>query len=352
MTNVSHAKGKHIKEALGIGRKERTYSPYTEVMRKPEYNENVKMKYSPWIEEIFTSMAESDQLPLGYTPCPELTITENIDDHPLPKICEPITNDVFEKRLKTNAGMQMSRTTNTYSRIGGAYNAEKVLGKEMFKNIAIFPLVATLHPINEQHDKNNDNKLRLISGIIIRAPYHARRPTDRIMCITIELVKNEGKTFEFMKYVNNCLLIEGPIFSIVIRQNAFMKEDSTYNTFTTNALFTPIIMLGCMTLENLNIPSNEDMVNLINSIFSRGESWFLDRMVEGLMFALIGNARDEGYFACLRKMFLILYAWRKQKACASFDIVTFCNKMNDCLIDNPISMYFHNPSYDINNYQD
>lgn len=72
MESVSPLKGKTIKAALEIGRKGITHSAYSEDMKQPEYKENPMLKYSPWIEEVFITMGENTQIPIGYTSCPEL----------------------------------------------------------------------------------------------------------------------------------------------------------------------------------------------------------------------------------------------------------------------------------------
>lgn len=152
------------------------------------------------------------------------------DGHPLPFLCEPIATEMFSTILKTNAGIQLSKLNNTYSRLGGAYSSGEVYGKEMFKNVAIFPIVATLSSTNAFDEPGDDSdRIRLASGIIIRAPYHARRPTDRIMIITIELLQRVDESTSIIDYLNNALVYETTDFVVVIRQNAVMKEDPTHN---------------------------------------------------------------------------------------------------------------------------
>lgn len=126
-----------------------------------------------------------------------------------------------------------------------------------------------------------------------------------------------------------------------MRQNSIMKEDSSYNMFVSNSMFIPINMLGGMTMENPNISQSENMVEYITDVMNRGQEWFLSRYVEGLCFALLGNSRDEGYFSHIRKLFMVIFTWRIGKSSASFDVTKFCEKTNECLLDNPVSMHFH-----------
>lgn len=106
-------------------------------------------------------------------------------------------------------------------------------------------------------------------------------------------------------------------------------------------------MLGCLTIENPGVIAASSMRNVIEAVWSQGKDWFMDRYIEGSMFSLIGNSRDEGYFACARKLFMVIMSWRLDRSCANYDIATFSRKVNECLIDNPISMHFHNSFLDV-----
>lgn len=71
---------------------------------------------------------------------------------------------MFSDILQTNTGVQLSKLTNTYSRIGGAYGNGEIYRKEMFKNIAIFPTLATLSSVNPFEEQTDDSdKIRLTS---------------------------------------------------------------------------------------------------------------------------------------------------------------------------------------------
>lgn len=66
---------------------------------------------------------------------------------------------------------------------------------------------------------------------MVRAPYHAKRPTDRIMLITIELMVKLEKSCCFYNFIKNCIVYETEDYLIAVRQNPVMKEESTYNAF-------------------------------------------------------------------------------------------------------------------------
>uniref|UniRef100_A0A2A4J613 Uncharacterized protein n=1 Tax=Heliothis virescens TaxID=7102 RepID=A0A2A4J613_HELVI len=229
MNHVTESKGLTVKNALGIGKKGITHSMYTEDMRQPDYNENPSLKYSPWIEEVIIRMGEKIQVPIGYTPCPELLTMSQTDGHPLPFLCEPITTELFSTILKTNAGIQLSKLNNTYSRLGGAYNNGEIYGKEIFKNVAIFPLIATLSSTNPFEKPGNDSDwIRLISGFVIRAPYHAKRPTDRIMIITVELMPRTDEVTSLIYYINNALVYETDEFRYSNHTSKCYNERGSY----------------------------------------------------------------------------------------------------------------------------
>jgi hypothetical protein len=79
-------------------------------------------------------------------------------------------------------------------------------------------------------------------------------------------MKGGEKSEFFIKYMPKGLHYICKNVIVTVRQNAIMKEDGCYNTYTSNALFTPINMLGCLTLENPTCL--EDSVNKIGGFFS------------------------------------------------------------------------------------
>lgn len=222
-----------------MGKKGKTYSPIQEDMKQSEYKDNPRMNYSAWYEEVITGTAEQTQRMPGYMPCAELLKPGQTDGHHWvtislpclfvlpPRVCEPTTSHIMRVLLKTNAGIQVSKLINLYSRLGGAYQSNKVFGEELFKNIAIIPILATLSRVGESNDEDV-GRVRLLSGV--RAPYHARRPTDRINFLTIETLKNNDTNKEFVKFLNNALVFHTSTFLIVMRQNSVMKIPRTMHS--------------------------------------------------------------------------------------------------------------------------
>lgn len=211
--------------------------------------------------------------------------------------------------------------------------------------IALFPIVATGKRVNQE--ESDEKRVRLISGIVVRGHPHARKPTDKIAFLTIELLKSDQDSQTFAHSLEKALILKTKETWVVIRQNSIMKESCSYNTFSLTSLFSPINLLGCMTLENPSLPRSVDMELQILEMWESGMEWVIDRFVEGLLFSQIGNSRDEGYFACLRKMFMVVLAWRRNEPCSNYDIETFIQKTNECLLDNPIGFHFNNTLLDI-----
>lgn len=68
------------------------------------------------------------------------------------------------------------------------------------------------------------DKTRLISGIVVRASYDARRSTDRVMLLTIETIQKINSSLQFIEYIYNCLRLDTERNSILIRRNAVGNE--------------------------------------------------------------------------------------------------------------------------------
>nr|QMP82209.1 hypothetical protein [Dermapteran orthomyxo-related virus OKIAV170] len=165
-------------------------------------------------------------------------------------------------------------------------------------------------------------------------------PTDKINIITIEKTDKNKSSKTLIRCLPHSLVYESSNSYLVIRNNSVMKEDTAYKTFSLNTMFCPINTIGMLLLEDPKAPLNMDpLVSYTKSIEPKMK-WFVERFVENVLMLLIGNSRDEGYFPFLRKFFMILLQLRRNKSAASWDMHSFVTKMNDCILDNPISMHF------------
>lgn len=160
--------------------------------------------------------------------------------------------------------------------------------------------------------------------------------------VTVEMIKNdEMSTTMLTSCHKRIVFLMRDYRAILVRQNSIMREDTCYLTFAHNSLFSVANNLGYMTFENSNVRQNENMRAYISSALESGSDFLKERFVDRIMFCCIGNSRDEGYFACLRKLFMVVFSFRKKQHSANFNIESFCAKANECLLDNPLSMYFH-----------
>lgn len=294
------------------------------------------MKYHNWIEEVFRRLKGKPNIQ-DYLCSFEQMLEEPFPDgHPITRICEEALNKLLATVLDTNAAIYASKITNLYSRLGGTYKSHKVEGSRAKETIAYMPIYGTLRSKDQ-----TSSVTRVVHGVCIRGPQHARSPTDKIPIATIELIDNNPGNSTMVAFMNKAVVHVCGDTLVVMRQNSIMKEDPCYQGFVMNALFCVANNLGYMTLECPNLRPDVNMPEFIEETLAECEGYYKDRFIDGLLFATIGNSRDEGYFACLRKIFMILYSWRQGSKVGCLDIDSFCRKTNECLIDNPLSMYYH-----------
>lgn len=118
----------------------------------------------------------------------------------------------------------------------------------------------------------------------------------------------------------------------------------THLMFVQNSIFSPINLLGDMILNLSSSNSASIVKSRIQEHYNSNVShnFVIDRIIDNYMMAIIGNSRDEGYMAILRKIFMILLNEKRGNTSALWDLKEFCMKGNECLIDNPFGMNLHN----------
>lgn len=268
------------------------------------------------------------------------------DGHPIAYMCEKQCTSALRNLLSTNAALYSPRMTNLYSRVGGAYLGGPTTHNKMRKGIAYMPIYA-----NSTKERLGATEIpnKHLSGIVIRGPNHARNPTDRIPMITIEMLKSNDENGYLLSKVGKVLQLVDEEEDIIyaVRINSIMKEDTAYLTYTSTALFSLINAMGLLTLEDPDVPQACNMMELIRKGICGSKEWMRERFSEGVLMAAVGNSRDEGYLASLRKMFMVVLSWKRGNHSANWDISSFCTKTNETLIDNPLSMHFHLTLLDI-----
>lgn len=83
-----------------------------------------------------------------------------------------------------------------------------------------------------------------------------------------------------------------------------------------------------------------DLCNEVTQFCRIHSRWIRARVVEGVMMAAIGGAQEKGFFAQLRKIFMIMVAKRRGRPALSWDISFLCDKLNECIINRPLAMHF------------
>ncbi|CAH1114732.1 unnamed protein product [Psylliodes chrysocephalus] len=73
-------------------------------------------------------------------------------------------------------------------------------------------------------------------------------------------------------------------------------------------------------MNNLNSSSHTNVKTVIQDFVRENEQCVLERFTEGVLEAVIGDSADEGYSTGLRKLYMVVLSWRRNKASAHFNI--------------------------------
>lgn len=318
-----------LKTSLGVDRKGKVHSgKIREDMRQKESKPIPKRRLHRWFTDVIDSLKsdhECDMLPF-----PNLDLGEFEPSHPISRTSRKVVSLLFSMFKKTRAAFMASKYINLGSRIGGSYlNSSNTRNPHSFTSM--MPVYATVH---------GRNTARAMSGVIIRGPQHARGPTDKINLVVIETVSDEFIANELWKFLPNCAVIKGDKNSFVVRKTAMNKMDSSYYAFNLNALFATCNSLGEMVFNKALSLGQLNQMSV--KMLQENGDWFKARIVESLLMSWIGNTRDEGIFSLLRKLFMALMAYDRKTPILNYDQEGFANKINECVVDNPIGMYFLN----------
>ncbi|UPT53747.1 MAG: polymerase PA [Bactrocera tryoni orthomyxo-like virus] len=319
-----------IKWALGIDRKNKKQNNI-EGLKQDVFKELPHLKYDVWFDDLFTDLTKIHSYPREY---PFILEKENDDLVEMYKEMQ-ITVESFNKGVASREiGIMISEIENLYSRLCGAYLAGNAK-TGAHSRIVIVPIISTFIRSSVKTRKHR------ISGIIIRGPTHTRSLSDRTNIVSIELLNEK---FPIRAIKKHCLIEYESGLKILIRQNAYKKIDAPYNAYIKNALFGPTNLLGDIfnkTSLNTNLLDvRKQTLDLVSN--KEKVDFFIERVIEGILMCVIGNTRDEGYFAMLRKIMMIFISIRRGNSTFSLNRKEFCNSINECIIDNPLSMYFHN----------
>lgn len=157
---------------------------------------------------------------------------------------------ITEIYTSLNCALYTSKITNMYSKLGGSYT--KISMKESkHGNVVVMPLITNISLDGEQ--------IRLISGILIRGPHHATDPNDKVNFVTTERIDVFEKFQWFWKPNKDIrTLVKNESSYFLVRQNAVRRNDSTYLTFTNNALVCVSNMIGEICLNKAASDVSQD----------------------------------------------------------------------------------------------
>lgn len=320
-----------LKECLGIGRKNKIHNDGGLNMIQDEYPQIKKLRYDTWFEDVYSHLIK----PHSFQGKASTTLkVEKLDDLDLGIELQTVVSKMITEVGKSNLGVMMSQYMNLGSRISGTYLVGSSK-KTSHSHISCLPLIANLY------SDEGKKAFRVNAGICFRAPHHARNANDNINLFVIERISKDKK--EKTKYFQNECLVSGGMFNYRLRQTAIKKSVAVHLTFLYNSLFNSMNLMGEIALNNTAIRNMTEMTYFCNSLADTEgtRNYFLSRITESVLMAVIGNSRDEGYLSVARKMFMILLAWRRNESAFTWNLKEFADKLNECLIDNPLSMHFH-----------
>ncbi|KAF5280757.1 hypothetical protein FQA39_LY17981 [Lamprigera yunnana] len=191
---------------------------------------------------------------------------------------------------------------------------QKITLKSGFRESGISPV----DPQHLTHKTPEETKWKVSFQEFVmeqRTPEISTQKRDKSFSLLQDRVFHPSRS---QRYLNKALLYitNNTSHIIALRQNSIMKEDTSYLTFNINSLFVPVNWLGAMTMDDPSISARTDIDKMIRHLIESSRKW------------------DEGYFAHLRKLLLIIYQWKNGGQSASWDIGEFCAKTNECLLDN------------------
>jgi hypothetical protein len=317
--------------ALGIGEKRRGQQLKKMDYQQEDFDPLVPHKYETWFDDIMRTFATGNEDGIRA----KIFTMEKQDRIEFHRQIQEVIERYNNRLSMTKIAVFQSYISNFYSRLGMSYLARKD-GSDNHGSIAVFPLLTNV--------LDGDNKeVKICYGFCIRGPQHARRSTDQISMLVVEQVKPEFKeTVKQMYSHAKFLLADGNTY--LVRQTSLKKVDCTHLTFVRNAAFCPMNLIGEMVLNIRNENSSHKVKQRFAKITNdeRYSKFYIERVIEATMMAVTGNTRDEGYFANLRKLFMILLNESRDETCLMWTESGLCEKANENLLDNPFSMYFQN----------
>lgn len=317
-----------LREALGIGRKGKVYTAVCEdavqVVREPLKPQ----RYDIWFEKLYEDLSKMSNYEDYYSVHYD---DPNISSVPLYRFAHEWTNRFVKEIGFRNVGMVINQWQNFFSRFSGAYNTT-IGGKTTHNKIAVIPIKVMLR------GRNGNDDLRLSTGIAIRGPHHMTSPTDKANFLIAELI-NDDLPEKFYKKMNTITLTDGT--KILLRKTSIKKIDGIHLSFLENSIFMACNMIGDMLLNDQSIKAESRFKQKCVDMLNHGPAmnFFVDRVIDAVVMAVIGNPRDEGFLSVFRKLIMVGISSRRGKPAFTFTTKGLCDKLNENILDNPFSMH-------------
>lgn len=320
--------GTEINDALMIGKKGKVFNANMVEMKQPERKIIPNKNYPKWFEKIYHDLSKENKLRMCI-----MGKTEEKSRLNMYAYIGEWLNKFYEDVGKRNIGGYIDQIGNFYSKLSGTYNTS-IGGRTTHSMIACIPIKMNI--------VNSGNTERYMSGVAIRGPHHTRSATDKSNLLVIEEINSVSSIPEDFYHKPTIIEVGGSLF--IVRKTAIKKIDGVHLTFIKNSLFIASNMIGDVIMRHHKFISEDAFKALCASHITNEKSrnFFIDRVIDACLMATIGNARDEGYMAMFRKILMILINEKRQQKSFTFDVEGMCEKLNECLKDNPLSMFFQN----------
>lgn len=176
---------------------------------------------------------------------------------------------------------------------------------------------------------------------MIRGPQHATHGTDRVPIITCERYSRIDFAQKMKPFIKKAIFVFDSLGrEWCMRVNSVMKADAPFLSFIVNSSYLAANMVGEFTVGNPRNQTDYRADLQIETLLSVGRTWVLERAAEGAMMAVVGGSQEEGLLAALRKVFMRKLCWSRGEKAYMGDIQGFCDSINECLLDRPLSLYF------------
>lgn len=341
-----------LKEALtsvGVGMKPHKRSgTLEENMKQPEprTKEDRLRKYDDWVHELVRSEARVVETVASNS----VDFTEADCVHPWDALAQNMCREMYNTFCRLRIGHTCYRMMGFYSRLGGPYALDLVLGKGAHASVTALPIYHIVCSKEAGKRKRGqpsppEEKRRVASGFAIRGPHHVKANTDKVNLLVFERVSPECQPHRVLE---KGILTKNGWF---VRSNAIRRADPTYLTFLHNALFVPINYTGELIFSHRSFAEQQARPDKWEGIFKDvigvPRQYHAERLSEIVLMGILGGSQEEGHMAIMRMVYMLLLESKNSEPAHVMNLKDLAGAMNDCLIDSPLAMYWQSCLIDL-----